>query len=77
MNENQAQQAPARPVECFCLGVGPELFRLFKKFGPEAAREHFRNARIEFLKGIRAIIDQRIEELSQRSQCKGTRVAVE
>jgi len=47
-----------------CFGVSPQV------------REHFMNSRIEFLKGIRAIIDSRIEHLSKPSQ-HGTKIAVE
>jgi hypothetical protein len=47
-----------------CFGVSPQV------------REHFTNSRIEFLKGIRAIIDSRIEHLSQTGQ-RGTKIAVE
>jgi len=47
-----------------CFGVSPQV------------REHFTNSRIEFLKGIRAIIDSRIEHLSQASH-RGTKIAVE
>ncbi|MGB7438244.1 MAG: hypothetical protein WBR26_02965 [Candidatus Acidiferrum sp.] len=47
-----------------CLGVSPDV------------REHFANSRIEFLKGIRAIIDSRIEHLSKAGQT-GTKIAVE
>jgi hypothetical protein len=43
---------------------------------PAGAGQHFRQARIEFLKGIRALIDHRIERLSRASQ-KGTRIVVE
>jgi hypothetical protein len=39
-------------------------------------REHFTNSRIEFLKGIRAIIDSRIEHLSRTSQ-RGAKIAVD
>ncbi len=39
-------------------------------------QEHFTNSRIEFLKGIRAIIDNRIEHLSNTGQ-RGTKIAVE
>jgi hypothetical protein len=38
--------------------------------------EHFTNSRIEFLKGIRAVIDSRIEHLSSKSP-RGTKIAVE
>ena len=47
-----------------CFGVSPKV------------HEHFNNSRIEFLKGIRAIIDSRIERLSQAGQ-RGTKIAVE
>jgi hypothetical protein len=48
-----------------CLGVSPQV------------REHFMNSRVEFLKGIRAIIDSRIEQLSRSGQQHGTKIAVE
>lgn len=56
----------------FCTTALP----LLEKCWPEATRDHFRNSRIEFLKGIRSLLDQRIEHLSRRTQ-KGTHVAVE
>jgi len=43
----------------------------------EATRDHFRNSRVEFLKGIRSLIDQRIEHLSKTSEPKGHHVPVE
>ncbi|HUI83692.1 MAG TPA: hypothetical protein VL240_05685 [Candidatus Binatia bacterium] len=47
-----------------CLGISP------------AVREHLANSRIEFLKAIRQVIDDRIQHLSTQGQ-KGTKVAVE
>jgi len=44
---------------------------------PQSACKHFREARIEFLRGIREIIDHRIDRLSRDSASKGTRVTVE
>ena len=38
---------------------------------------HFRNARIELLKGVRSLIDERIAQLSKHAETKGTRVTVE
>jgi hypothetical protein len=38
--------------------------------------EHFRNARIEVLKGLRQVIDNRIEHLSQPAQT-GRKIVVE
>ena len=43
---------------------------------PEAARKHFRESRIEFLRGIRELIDHRIDHLSRRGTV-GTRITVE
>jgi hypothetical protein len=43
---------------------------------PAGTREHFRNARVEVLKGMRSMIDARIDHLSQRDT-KGTKVNVE
>ncbi len=41
-----------------------------------AVRQHLSNSRVEFLKAIRQVIDDRIEHLSTQAQ-KGTKVAVE
>ncbi|HVO63242.1 MAG TPA: hypothetical protein VMT53_20105 [Terriglobales bacterium] len=41
-----------------------------------AVREHLKSSRIEFLKAIRTVIDERIEHLSTPAQ-RGTRVVVE
>lgn len=43
---------------------------------PAEVREHFVNSRVEFLKGIRAVIDHRIEKLSAKTQ-HGSKIAVE
>ncbi len=63
--------------ECVCMGIAPEVINLLKKLGPsDSVMDHFRNARIEVLKGVRQILDNRIEHLS-RTEKKGTRVTVE
>ena len=41
-----------------------------------AVRQHLANSRVEFLKAIRDVLNERIEHLSSQSQ-KGTKVAVE
>lgn len=41
-----------------------------------AVSQHLRNSRIELLKAIRAVIDERIEHVSRTSQ-PGTKVTVE
>lgn len=47
-----------------CLGISPTV------------RQHLTNSRVEFLKAIREILDERIERLSSQPQ-QGTKVAVE
>jgi hypothetical protein len=41
-----------------------------------AVRQHLANSRVEFLKAVRQVIDDRIEHLSAQAQ-PGTKVAVE
>lgn len=66
-----------KQCSCGCMGIGPALTSLAEKLGPpEEARSHFRAARIEFLKGLRALLDLRIEQIS-RTEPKGTTVPVE
>jgi hypothetical protein len=63
---------------CGCMGAGPALTDLLTHLGPgPAARDHFRAARVEFLKGIRAVIDARIEHLSKKEAPAGATVPVE
>ena len=62
--------------DCGCMGFGPALSRVLDCLGPSEARDHFRAARVEFLKGMRSLIDARIDTLSKRSDA-GTTVPVE
>ena len=56
----------------FCDTAMPMLENLVS----EATRDHFRNSRVEFLKGLRSLLDDRIAHLS-REESKGTHVNVE
>lgn len=52
------------------------LNELLRRLGPpEPARRHFDAARVEFLKGVRALIDARIEHLS-KSNTRGEKIEV-
>jgi hypothetical protein len=58
---------------CFvCATAIPVLQHLWS----EATKDHFRNSRIEFLKGMRSLIDDRIAHLS-KTESKGSHVTVE
>jgi hypothetical protein len=78
MSEQEAtQQNATRPLSqerCLCREIVNQLREAFG-VSPKV-REHFTNSRIEFLKGIRAVIDSRIEHLSNAGQ-RGTKIAVE
>ena len=43
---------------------------------PENATRHFREARLEFLRGVRELIDNRIDRMS-KDKGKGSRIGVE
>ncbi len=65
--------------QCVCGGAGPELSRVVKQAldVPEGVSQHFRNARVEVLKGLRELLDDRIEKLTRRDETRGTRVSVD
>jgi hypothetical protein len=60
---------------CPCRELGEHIALLLGVRSPRA-RQHLRNARIEMLRAMRAVIDDRIEHLS-RSGAKGTKIAVD
>ncbi len=69
--EKPAAEAP-HESGCFFCSVLPMLERRWS----EATQSHFRNSRVEFLKGVRALLDDRIAHLT-REERKGTHVVVE
>ena len=72
----KATSAAAQPGCFFCAVAGPQLEAMFQNVLPESTREHFNSSRVEFLKGIRSLLDARIAHLSEHPK-KGTKVAVE
>ena len=76
MKEEPVVEPGAQSAEsCPCRELEEHIALLLGVRSP-AARQHLRNARIEMLKAIRAMIDNRIEHLS-RPGAKGTRIAVD
>ena len=62
---------------CVCQGLGPALTDFLRRIGPPAqARRHFDSARVEFLKGLRAILDARIQQVTG-AKAKGEKINVE
>ena len=73
----EEKQSTADAPGCFfCNVAGPQIQAFLDQLWPDNTRVHFRNARIEWLKGVRSLLDARIEHLSQHNQ-KGTKVTVE
>jgi hypothetical protein len=74
MDEKTKDTGHSHQPGCFiCTTALPLLERCWT----EATRDHFRNSRIEFLKGLRSLLDDRIAHLSRAEEHKGTRVTVE
>lgn len=60
-----------------CERIGVELSNLLRAFAPsDEVLEHFKAARVEVLKGLRAAIDARIARATQDRQ-KGKSVTIE
>jgi hypothetical protein len=63
--------------DCICCEASAAIGRLFRAIRPsEKVSGHFRQSRIEFLKGIRTILDERIDDIG-RTPNKGTRIVVD
>jgi hypothetical protein len=62
---------------CGCMGAGPMLTELVKSLGPsDSVRQHFGNAQLEILKGLRAFLDEQIAARTQ-GPAQGTRIPVD
>jgi hypothetical protein len=77
-NQQQANQsaasASASHERCPCYEV-MDFIRTRLGISP-AVRQHLSNSRVEFLKAIREVIDEKIEHLSKAAQ-QGTKIPVE
>lgn len=74
---HEASHEAGREHGCFfCTVAGPQIEALLAHCWPDATQEHFRNARLEVLKGFRSMLDARIERLARHGQ-RGEKIAVE
>ncbi|HXP59197.1 MAG TPA: hypothetical protein VN829_01830 [Dongiaceae bacterium] len=77
MNAKTKRSPKQESGPCLCQGAGPLLSEWLKRLGPpEPARRHFDAARLEFLKGLRAMLDARIAQCS-KPNAKGEKIDVE
>jgi len=79
MSEQTATPPPAggRMYESCLCREAVDCLRELMLPRSKAARTHLRNSRIEFLKAVRSLIDERIEHLSETPQPQGAKVNVE
>jgi hypothetical protein len=71
---NAESTGNAANERCLCREIVDRFEKVFDV--PPAVRQHLTNSRVEFLKAIRAVIDQRIEHLSSAGQ-HGSHIPVE
>jgi hypothetical protein len=76
--QTTGQKARAYPnVDAFCDALRDGLHQVADSVTPpEAAMGHFREARLEFLRGLREILNHRIDRVS-RTKSAGASVVVE
>lgn len=64
-------------TQCFCQGLGPQATAFVEHLWDQKTQDHFRNSRIEFLKGVRSLIDDKIARLSRTAPAKGSAIPVD
>ena len=65
---DEQQTITTRPGCFFCDVAAPQIKAFIDHVWPQNTREHFRNARIEMLKGMRSMLDARIDHLLETHQ---------
>jgi len=73
-NQTTGEGARTAVQGCFVCNVA---IPFLESMWPANASEHFRASRVEFLKGVRSLIDDRIAHLSKPAEPKGAHVTVE
>ena len=67
--------------DCGCMGAGPLLTQFLKSLGPsDQVSQHFKNAQLEVMKGLRTFLDEQIAARSGAASgtaSHGTKIVVE
>jgi hypothetical protein len=72
MDEKTEQTSSHRGGCLFCTTLP-----VIEKMWSDATGDHFRHSRIEFLKGLRSLLDTKISHLSKEQPQAGAHVTVE
>ncbi len=74
--ENEHTEHSHTKSKCAFCEASETMERVMGAFGPsEEASNHFRQSKVEFLKGIRAMLDDQIQDMARPK--KGTRVVID
>ncbi len=74
------ESGPKTGCDCGCMGAGPMLTQVLRTLGPsEEVSQHFKNAQLEVMKGLRAFLDEQINARSAppAHASHGTKITVE
>lgn len=68
-----------KTCDCGCMGAGPMLTHFLRTLGPsDTVSQHFKNAQLEVMKGLRAFLDEQIATRSAAANpSHGTKITVE
>jgi hypothetical protein len=75
MMDDQSQTKPQ--ADCFCHGAGPRFTHNMRECQAKCSVEHFRKSGVEFLKGLRTLLDLGIDRLSDQPQARGASINVD
>ncbi|MEQ1729483.1 MAG: hypothetical protein ABL982_14000 [Vicinamibacterales bacterium] len=75
-----SETGPKTGCDCGCMAAGPMLTQVLRTLGPsEEVSQHFKNAQLEVMKGLRAFLDEQINARSAQPAhaSHGTKITVE
>ena len=79
--EDHTNEQHQKEYACWCKEINEEMAKMgsmLKGLGPsDQVKEHFRNSKVEFLKGLRRMIDEKLERAQSAGHSHGTSVPVE
>jgi len=79
MSESESKTEQGRyPRYCWCEEASEFVREGMRRMGPpKEARRHFERAHVEFLKGVRSLIDARIHRMETAGTPKGSTIPVD